>query len=255
MIERAARPTRVIDGHVHLGSVAESAALLAIREATGIDQMALVAIQEPATGSGLPQSLWLKGRHPDLFYVFAGLNHATKLTNGAVSAPRLVEQVDAYVRAGCDGIKMIEGKPTARRELNVPLTDPYYREYWDRVEELGLPVICHINDPEEFWIPSLIPWWAADRQWGYGPHDVSKEQLYAEVDAVLREHPRLKMVFAHFYFLSADLPRVARFLDAHPGVGIDLAPGIEMLYKISRDPEAGRRFFIRYADRIVFGTD
>ncbi len=35
----------------------------------------------------------------------------------------------------------------------------------------------------------------------------------------------------------------------------DLAPGIEMLYNISRDPDAGREFFINYADRIVFGTD
>ncbi|MCX7597956.1 MAG: amidohydrolase, partial [Armatimonadetes bacterium] len=91
--------------------------------------------------------------------------------------------------------------------------------------------------------------------WGYGPEDVTKEQLYAEVDEVLRRHPRLKVIFAHFYFLSADLPRAARFLEEHPTVHFDLAPGIEMLYNISRDPEAGREFFIRYADRIVFGTD
>ena len=28
-----------------------------------------------------------------------------------------------------------------------------------------------------------------------------------------------------------------------------------MLYNISRDPEAGREFLMRYADRITFGTD
>jgi hypothetical protein len=38
-------------------------------------------------------------------------------------------------------------------------------------------------------------------------------------------------------------------------VCLDLAPGIEMLYNISRDVEAGREFFTDYADRIVFGTD
>ena len=28
-----------------------------------------------------------------------------------------------------------------------------------------------------------------------------------------------------------------------------------MLYNCSRDPEAARRFFVDYADRIIFGTD
>jgi predicted TIM-barrel fold metal-dependent hydrolase len=112
-----------------------------------------------------------------------------------------------------------------------------------------------VNDPEEFWDPDKIPGWAKERHWGYGPEDVQKEELYAEVDEVLARHPKLKVVFAHFYFLSADLPRASRFLDAHPNVCFDLAPGVEMLYNISRDPDAGRDFFLRYADRIVFGTD
>ena len=89
----------------------------------------------------------------------------------------------------------------------------------------------------------------------FGPDDVQKEDLYAEVDEVLARHPGLAIIFAHFYFLSADLVRAARFLDEHPAVCFDLAPGIEMLYNISRSPETGREFFVRYADRIVFGTD
>ncbi len=112
-----------------------------------------------------------------------------------------------------------------------------------------------MNDPEEFWDPDRIPGWAKEHNWGYGPDDVTKEALYAEVDEVLARHPRLNVSFAHFYFLSADLPRAARFMDEHPSVRFDLAPGIEMLYNISRDPDAGREFFIDYADRIVFGTD
>jgi predicted TIM-barrel fold metal-dependent hydrolase len=72
---------------------------------------------------------------------------------------------------------------------------------------------------------------------------------------VLSRHPKLKVIFAHFYFFSADLPRAARFFDEHPSVCFDLAPGVEMLYNISRNPDAGREFFIKYADRIVYGTD
>jgi len=245
----------IIDGHVHMWSMDGEETLLAILEATGIAKMGLASIQDPKEGAGLPQALLMKARHPDTFFVLAGLNHAGWMSKGKVRAPGLAEQVDTFVRMGCDGLKMIEGKPTSRQQMEVPVTDAYFAEYWARVEQIGVPVLWHVNDPEEFWDPQRIPGWAKERHWGYGPKDVQKEALYAEVEEVLARHPRLKIAFAHFCFLSADLPRAGRFLDAHPGVSLDLAPGIEMLYNISRDPAAGREFFVRYADRIVFGTD
>jgi len=255
MSEWNSKAENIIDGHVHMGPIGEEDSMLTVREVTGIEKMGLVSIQNPAEGAGLPQSLYLKARCPDQFFVFAGLNHAQKLSDGKVKAPGLAEQAELFIELGCDGIKMIEGKPTSRQRMDVPVTDPYFAEYWARVEELGLPIVWHVNDPEEFWDPDQIPGWAKERNWGYGPEDVQKEELYAEVDEVLSRHPSLKIIFAHFYFLSADLPRAARLFDDHPNVHFDLAPGVEMLYNISRDPEGGREFFIRYADRIVFGTD
>jgi len=255
MGEWTSRRAGITDGHVHMGSIDQERSMLAIAEAAGIARVTLVAIQNPACGDGLPQSLYMKARHPSRFSVFAGLNHAEWLTGGKVRTASLADQASAFTAMGCDGIKMIEGKPTARQHMNVPVTDPYFAKYWERVEELGTPIVWHVNDPEEFWDPSLMPEWARKQGWGYGPDDVQKEALYTEVDEVLARHPRLHIVFAHFYFLSADLPRAARFLDRHPTVCFDLAPGVEMLYNISRDPEAGRAFLMRFADRIVFGTD
>ena len=255
MDEWSSRIEGIVDGHVHMGGMADEASMLRICEATGIDKMTLVSIQNPEAGTGLAPSLYMKARYPELFFVFAGLNHAARLSDGRISTLSLAEQVDEFVRVGCDGIKMIECKPTSRQRMDIPVTDPYYDEYWARVEESMLPIVWHVNDPEEFWDPARIPGWAKERNWGYGPDDVKKEQLYAEVDQVLDRHPGLKIVFAHFYFLSADLERAARFFDRHPTVRFDLAPGIEMLYNLSRDPDASRAFFTRYADRIVFGTD
>jgi predicted TIM-barrel fold metal-dependent hydrolase len=255
MDEWNSRLANILDSHVHMWSMAEEASLLAIRQATGIEKMTLVSIQDPAAGTGLPQSLYMKARHPGRFFVFAGLNHAEKLSGGRVKAPGLVEQVETFAKMGCDGIKMIEGKPTSRQRMDIPVTDAYFEGYWALVEELGTPIVWHVNDPEEFWDPDRIPGWAKEQNWGYGPADVKKEQLYAEVDEVLARYPKLKIVFAHFYFLSANLARAKRFFDEHATVHFDLAPGIEMLYNLSHDPDASREFFVEYADRIVFGTD
>ena len=51
------------------------------------------------------------------------------------------------------------------------------------------------------------------------------------------------------------MSRAAQFLDAHPTVCFDLAPHVDMYYDFSRQPEAARQFFIRYQDRIIYGTD
>ena len=254
MSEWASRWQGIRDCHVHMGSIAEEASILQLVETTGVVQMNLLSILNPAEGTGFCQSLLMKARYPEMFYVFPGLNFADRLYPGRASVPPLAQQVDAYLAAGCDGIKMID-KPTQRRRLNVPVTDPYYADYWARAEELGVPILWHVNDPEEFWDSAKLPAWARELSWGYGPDDAQKEPLYAEVDEVLARHPGLRVIFPHFYFLSADLPRMGAFLETHPSVSIDLTPGIEMLYNLSFDVPASRDFFVKYADQILYGTD
>jgi hypothetical protein len=174
---------------------------------------------------------------------------------GKMSTPSLVDQLDTAIALGADGIKMLENKPTHRKLVDIPVDGPYFEDYFTHLEETGFPVLWHVCDPEEFWDAELTPKWAAEQGWGYDETYVPKEQLYAEVENVLNRHPRLKIVFAHFYFLSADLPRATAFLDRHPSISLDLAPGIEYLYNMSRDVDSAREFFIKYADRIILGTD
>jgi predicted TIM-barrel fold metal-dependent hydrolase len=127
---------------------------------------------------------------------------------------------------------------------------------WQALEEEQFPVVFHVADPDEFWDPERCPDWARSSGWDYTDGSYpSKEDCYAEVDHILERHPNLKITFAHFYFLSADLERAARFLEAHPTVCFDLAPHVGMYYDFSREPALARDFFLRYSERIVYGTD
>jgi predicted TIM-barrel fold metal-dependent hydrolase len=119
-----------------------------------------------------------------------------------------------------------------------------------------MPIVCHVADPEEFWDRDKVPGWALTRDWFYGDGTFpTKEALYAEIDHVLERHPTLKLILAHFFFLSADLERAARLFDAYPSVCLDITPGGEMYNHFTRSGEAARAFFLRYQDRIVYGTD
>ncbi|MDD4888653.1 MAG: amidohydrolase family protein [Phycisphaerae bacterium] len=243
----------IIDGHVHLMSIRQAERLLEIRQCLGFGRMNLLSIVDPRRGNGNSTVLAAKALHPEAFYAFGGLDHAA-VSNPANPVP-LARQAQRLWQTGCDGIKMLETKPNTRRELNVPVDGPYYEEYFALVEEQKTPLLWHVADPEEFWDPRTTPWWAAKHNWGYGPSDVPKETLHAEVARVLDRHAGLKVIFAHFYFLSADIPRLVRFLLAYPNVSIDLALGVEMLLNLSKAPDQAREFFVQHQDRIVFGTD
>lgn len=246
---------RVVDSHVHLRDIAEIDDLVEHCRKIGFARMNLAcyanseAVNENASGFAAA------ARYPDVFTMFAGLDHSTYWSKGKTVAPTFPEQVDTLRKIGARGIKMLETKPTSRQDLPIAIDDDYFEPFFAAVEENGMPMLWHAADPEEFWDAEKTPEWAASRGWGYDETDVPKETLYAEVERVLARHPRMNVILAHFYFLSADLPRAAAFLDTHDRVLIDLAPGIEMLHNCSTDPAASREFFCRYAEQIVYGTD
>jgi len=114
----------------------------------------------------------------------------------------------------------------------------------------------HVNDPEEFWDAEDVPGWAVDRGWFYGDGSyINNESQYTEIFNVLAKNPDLKVIFAHFFFMSAQQARLADLLDRYPNLYIDLTPGIEMYHNFSKNIQQTRDFFIKYQDRILFGTD
>ncbi len=217
--------------------------------------MNIVCLFDERRVNANPEAWAAKAARPGHFYVFAGLDHSGVLSDGRIDPPSLDEQVDRLLEAGSDGVKLLESKPNYWRKLGLPLDGDYFRPLFARLEEAGVPVVWHVADPEEFWDPALTPEWAAVKGWGYDATFPSKEQLYAEAFAVLERHPRLKVIFPHFLFLSADLPRAAGLLERFPCVHLDLGPGVELFYNLSRDPGASREFFIRWSGRIIYGTD
>ena len=71
-------------------------------------------------------------------------------------------------------------------------------------------------------------------------------------DRLFARHPRTRWVALHVGHHAEDLADVARMLDRFPHVSVDLAARIG---ELGRQPRTCRRFFDRYQDRIVFGTD
>jgi len=245
----------VIDSHTHLDDPAEIDNLRKLVEHLGFQGAGLACIPDTRDVNMNPAAMVAKKRYPGVFWMFGGLDHSPRYSGGKAQAPDMAEQVDTLIALGADGVKMLESKPGETKLLGIGMDDAYYDGAFERLEETGLPLVWHVADPEEFWDPELTPKWASERNWGYDSSHPAKETLYAQTLRVLERHPSLRVMFAHFFFLSADLPRASTILERFPGVHFDLAPGIEMLYNLSRDASGARDFFTEYADRIVYGTD
>lgn len=247
----------VLDCHIHYGHPAFMPALIDILDRNKIDKFNIVCTPHRARLSLVPDALHLKAHYPHRVYVFGGLDISPLFMAPQSCGEQFAAYLDTLLEMGCDGIKMIEGKPDMRKMLPITAFDsPVYAPYWSKLEQIGLPLLFHVNDPEEFWHPDRIPAWAIEQGWFYGDGSfVNNELQYTEVINVLRGHPALKVIFAHFFFLSAQLERLSGYLDEFPNMHVDLTPGIEMYHNFNQETQKVRDFFIKYQDRILYGTD
>ena len=72
-------------------------------------------------------------------------------------------------------------------------------------------------------------------------------------DHILAKHPELVMIGAHLGSLEYDVNEVAKRLDAYPNFHVEVSARTRDL---TRQPSANvRAFFLKYQDRIMYGTD
>ena len=254
------QPNAIIDGHLHLSPTRSQTRLgnvddmCAVLRGAGLEALCVQSIVLWQARDRLrnPAALLLKLREPRA-YAFGGLMHPAP---GTFLAPEDYAAQALQLRAaGFDGIKLF-GKPRVRRALGVPFDAPVWRALFETLEREQIPVLFHLGDPREFWRFDTAPAFARENGFVYdAPDDIPFDRQYEEIDRLLDRFPGLRVVFAHFFFLSDDLPRLAGFLDRHPSMRIDITPGTELYFNLSGRIDAARAFFARYARRIHFGTD
>lgn len=245
----------IIDEHLHISPEFNGDAIVRFMDRTRTDKAVLQSVYHTKYGPLSPLALDLKSRYPDRFFVFGAPDARLYFTHETDIGNAQLEFIVPLLDRGMDGIKLLEGKPHMRKAYPIPSFDS---ESWDPffeyLETNGIPVTWHVNDPESHWSRDVSPW-LISQGWAYDETFINNEVQYAEVLGVLDRHPNLKIIFAHVFFMSAQLDRLSSILDKYPNVKIDLTPGIEMYENFSADIGKTKDFFEKYHDRIVYGTD
>lgn len=171
-----------------------------------------------------------------------------------------VKRLERLVAHGAVGFKIWKDLGLSVRDASgtvLRVDDARLAPIFDRAGELGIPVMVHIGDPEAFFLPidkynERFEELAAHPDWAFHGAEFSKHELLAQRDTVFRRHPNTKFVAAHVAENSEDLERVSAMLDTNPNVVVDIGARAS---ELARQPYSARKFFLRFADRILFGSD
>jgi predicted TIM-barrel fold metal-dependent hydrolase len=265
----------VIDIHTHLSVTAKTdngvgvgeamkyfapvEALLPLMDRKNIQMMVNLT---GGAGKGLEEAIRKFQRpYPERFVTFA--EPWWERTNQPGYSQFQADEIVRSQQAGARGLKILKTLGLYLREgiskgPLVKIDDRRFDAMWETCGSLGMPVAIHVSDPEAFFLP-------IDRfnerfeelnnhpDWSFYGHDFpSNAELLEARNRVLARHPKTQFIALHVGNDAENLPYVGECMDRFPNMHVELGARIG---ELGRQPRMARKFFERYQDRILFGTD
>jgi len=144
----------------------------------------------------------------------------------------------------------------------VQIDDPILRPIFEFIAQENKTLLAHIGEPIRAWMPTYtteegIPrnYWANRPEYSFydKPDKPSYSDIISAVDHVLRDHPNLRYVAAHLASLEFDVEEIALRMEKHPNFAVEIGGRTRYLMWQARGKV--RAFFLKYQDRILYGTD
>ncbi len=253
----------VIDMHNHLGTgkarLTTTVVNRYLREMNESGVQTVVNL-DGMWGDRLKETLAaLDEAHPGRFLTYAQINFdgLDEPEWGKREAKRLEESFTM----GAKGLKFHKSFGLYYRFKDgklLTVDDPRLDPVWEMCATHKRPVVIHIADPAAFFTPLdrfNERWHELNEHPGwlfYGKQYPKRQDLLDQLHRVIARHPKTTFVNTHFGNNAEDLASVADKLDKYPNMYVDIDARIS---ELGRQPYTARRFFLKYQDRIMFGTD
>ena len=209
-------------------------------------------------------------RHADRFVVFVrmdfvGDGQRKDKSTWDVHQPgfglRMADRLSNAVKQGAAGLKLTKELGLYLRDPDGKLIspdDPRFDPVWQRAGELNIPVLWHCADPVAFFRPTSEKnerWEELYRhpEWSFHGRDFpAHQELIDARNRVIERHRNTTFICAHMADIPEDLAKLGMYLEQHPNMNVEIAARVA---ELGRQPYTSRKFFLKYADRILFGTD
>jgi hypothetical protein len=210
--------------------------------------------------------LQLRHRYPnELFYMSA---FKTDSINQPGWSEGQLNRLKRSFESGALGIKVWKniGMTIKDKDSNFIMIDnPVFDPIFNYLEQNNIPVIGHIGEPKNCWLPLNQMTTNNDRSYFTAhpeyhmylhPEYPSYDSIIQSRDRLLEKHPKLKFIGAHLGSMEWDVDEIAKRLDKYPNLYMEPAERFGQLqYQSIQNWQKVHDFFIKYQDRIMYGTD
>jgi predicted TIM-barrel fold metal-dependent hydrolase len=121
-----------------------------------------------------------------------------------------------------------------------------------------MPVAIHVSDPEAFFLPTdgtneRFEELNNHPDWSFHGKDFpSNMEILEARNRMIAKHPKTQFIVLHVGNDAENLAYVSECMDRFPNMTVEMAARVG---ELGRQPRASRKFFDKYQDRILFGTD
>jgi predicted TIM-barrel fold metal-dependent hydrolase len=119
-------------------------------------------------------------------------------------------------------------------------------------------VAIHVSDPEAFFLPTdgtneRFEELNNHPDWSFHGKDFpSNMELLEARNRMIAKHPKTQFIVLHVGNDAENLTYVSECMDRFPNMSVEMAARVG---ELGRQPRMSRKFFDKYQDRILFGTD
>lgn len=255
-VPKARFPAIDMHAHVYARTPEQVADWIRAMDETGIQKSIVMTM---ATGKAFDEIYALYAKYPDRFEVWCGFDYTGYDKPGF--GPAAVAELERCYKVGARGVGELGDKGKGLfyckpQAWGMHLDDPRMDPLLEKCAELKMPVNIHMADPYWMYLPMDAKndglmnaySWRLDNQ----PGIVGHEGLMEILDRAVGRHPRTTFIACHFANCSYDLNRLAGMLDKHPNLYADISARYAETAAI---PRFTGKFYERYQDRLVYGTD
>jgi len=181
---------------------------------------------------------------------------------------KTIARIESSVKQGASGVKVWKNIGMVEKDRNgkfIMIDDPGFDGVFDYLEKNRIPVCGHLGEPLNCWLPVEEMTVNNDKSY-FREHPQYHMYLHPEYpsyedqirarDNMLRKHPDLIFMGAHLGSLEWSIDELAKRFDEFPNMTVDLAARTcHIQYQSQNNWQKVRNFFIKYQDRILYGTD
>ena len=143
--------------------------------------------------------------------------------------------------------------------------DPVFAPIFEFLEKEKIPLLAHLGEPRNCWLPLEEITIASDRKYYSNnpnyhmyqhPEAPSYDRQIRARDNILERYPELVFVGAHLGSMEWSLEEVAKRLDRFPNFHVDISGRFaHIIEQTIRNRSAVIDFFETYQNRIIYGVD